>query len=130
MLPIFLELGYKIDEFILDYTQNKLTDENISFLKCQFKIESIFRTRYNAAGIDYYIGKYFAVKACPNQTYNYSIQLKELKQIDPDLFNILESFWESWGNYDYTEKFANHHSFLINFTEGLERWVTDKKITY
>lgn len=150
MIPIFLDLGYKIYDFISDYHESKLTDENLSLLKKHFQVSTthsnvtgidyyinkikkhfqVSATHYNATGIDYYIGIYFAAKACPNQVFNYSIQLNELKQFDPDLFNILESFWESWGNYDYTEKFASHHSFLIIFTEGLERWVTDKKITY
>lgn len=128
MIPIFLDLGYKIDEFISDYHENKLTNENLSILRSCFKLPSTFSAKYNAACIDYYIAKYFAAKACPNPVFDYYLQINELKHIDPDLFNILESFWESWINYDYDELHSSYHSFLFDFTDGLERWVEDKVI--
>ncbi len=84
--------------------------------------------------VDLYIGKYFAVKACPNSTINYEPLIKELKSIDEELWEILESFWESWLTYDiFKIREAidfDYHEMVYDFTDRLEDWQAKREIAY
>jgi hypothetical protein len=129
MLPEFLKLGYPESEFILDYSTNKLTVEEVRKIKNNFTTKFLFKTTYNASAVDFFIGKYFAVSACTNMTFDYPKQLRELKKIDVELFEILEIFVIKWKKYDYTNTDAmnSYHTILFDFIEKLEKW-TDNKI--
>src|SRR5690606_16920024 len=58
MLPIYLELGFDKKKFINDYDINKCTKAEIKQLKENFRCG---RSYYGKA-VDFYIGKYIAVK--------------------------------------------------------------------
>lgn len=131
MLPEFINLGYEEKDFLSDYSVNKLTDEVI------FKIEENYTTTiqfdkiYNASAIDFFIGKYFAAKCCPNKTFDYQTQLIKLEKIDPELFQILETFLKEWMNFDYNSNDpikGSYHWFMFNFIENLEKWTEDRII--
>jgi hypothetical protein len=86
MLPIYLELGFDKRKFITDYDVNKCTKAEIQQLKDNFKIGR----NYYGEAIDFYIGKYIAIKSDPKQHINYPKSLTELKKIDSKLFGILD----------------------------------------
>lgn len=130
MFPEFLRLGYPESKFISDYSTNKLKVEEVENIKNDFKTRFLFGTTYNASAIDFFIGKYFAVSACTNTTFDYSEQLAELKKIDVELFEILETFVMEWKKYDYTstDLLNSYHTILFDFIEKLEKWTDNKTI--
>jgi hypothetical protein len=132
MLPLFLEMSFNREEFISDYLINKLTDENLKSIKRFFKSKSLFqREKYNSKAVDFFIGKYFAVKACPNLTYNYDKGLNELGRIDADLYSVLEKFMKSWDMFDYNNTdpiTGGYHDILFDFVSGLTEWSKGKSV--
>lgn len=131
MFPEFLRLGYNESTFLSDYYANKLTFDEITKIKGNYKKNNLFNEVYNSSEIDYFVGKYFAANSCPNKTYNYDRQLNELEKIDPDLFQILETFLTDWKHFDYNDQYpilGNYHSFLFDFIENLEKWTDGKAI--
>lgn len=78
ILPIYLELGFDRNKFIIDYDMKKCTNLEIEQIKKHWKQGLI----NNAQVIEFYLEKYFAIKACPNIDFNYGICLQELIQID------------------------------------------------
>ena len=131
MLPEFIRLGYEPNEFISDSLVNKLTDEEVLKIKNHFVTNLFFKKVYNASAIDLYIGKYFAVLACPNKTFDYTIQLNKLKAINQELFQILEKFITAWINFDYEDDDpirGSYHILLFDFINSLENWTHGKVI--
>lgn len=131
MLPEFLNLGFNEKDFLSDYSANKLTDDEILKIKKHYTITISFKRVYNASVVDFFIGKYFASNSCPNKSYHYQSQLNELEKIDPDLFQILETFLNEWKNFDYNDTnpiTGSYHSLLFNFIENLEKWTDGKTI--
>lgn len=131
MLPEFLDLGFNENDFLSDYSVNKLTDEEILKIKRHYTTTILFKKVYNASAVDFFIGKYFAASSCPNKSYDYQSQLKELEKIDPDLFQILETFLNDWKSFDYNDTdpiTGSYHSLLFDFIENLEKWTNGKTI--
>jgi hypothetical protein len=128
MLPEFLKLGYRPDEFISDYLENKFTDFEA------YNIVSNYYNKatdiYNSVAIDYYIGKYIAVKACPNTSFNYSKNLQSLNDLDSNLFTVLEKFHSEWSAYDKATAsiVVDPHSIASDFIENMEKWSNGKVI--
>ena len=131
MLPEFLRLGYNENDFLSDYSTNKLTQEEISEISMHYATTILFKKVYKASAVDFFIGKYFAANSCPNKTYDYTRELLDLKKIDTDLFQILETFLADWKNYDYNDNDpikGSYHSFLFDFIDNLEKWTDGKTI--
>lgn len=80
MLPEFLTLGFSENDFLSDYSVNKLTDEEIFKIKKHYTTTILFKKVYDAAAVDFFIGKYFAASSFPNKSYDYQSQLKELEK--------------------------------------------------
>jgi len=130
MLPMFLKLGYDEKDFISDYSINKLTNDDIVIIQKNFKRKIIFKTVYNAIIIESFIAKYFAANSCPNKSFDYQTRLNDLEKIDPDLFQILDSFLNDWKNFDYNDIdpiTGGYRMLAFNFVENLKKW-TDGKI--
>lgn len=132
MLPIFLEMGFNREDFISDYSENKLTEENLKSIKRLFKSKILFqREKYDSKAIDFFIGKYFAVKACPNLTYNYDKGLNELGRIDTDLYFVLNKFMKNWDMFDYNDTdpiTGGYRDILFDFVNGLTEWSKGKSV--
>lgn len=133
MLPEFLEMGYLDEEFISDYHQEKLPDDEIKDINKEFKKTKSYTTTYNALAIEYFVAKYFAAKACNNNAFDHEKQLEKLKSVDESLFNILNDFMEKWNNYDFSHEgdFLNYDGYniiLFNLIEALETWASNKNI--
>lgn len=131
MLPEFLNLGFSETDFISDYNINKLTNEDIFKIKKYYYISIFFRKFYNAYAINFFIGKFFSAKSCPNKYYDYAGQLKKLEKIDPELFKIQEAFLEAWTNFDYNQTdpiVNNYHSLVDDYIQHMNEWASDKII--
>lgn len=125
MLPIYLELGFDKKYFISDYDTNKCTKAELIALKNSFKVRGV----YNTEIVDFYIGKYIAIKADPKKHINYPKALIELKKIDYSLFDILDKLIVDWNNMPL-EKInlwdEDYISVSYDFYENLVEWTKDK----
>ena len=127
MLPKFIELGFDKKDFISDYDVNKCTKKENQDLKDNFKIRGV----YNSNAIDFYIGKYIAVKADPKQHINYPKSLAELKKLDSELYNILEKCIIDWKNMPMIRENIwddDHNSISFELYESLRKWTKNKTI--
>ena len=125
MLPIYLELGFDKKKFITDYDVNKCTKSEIQQLKDNFKI----RGSYNSEAVDFYIGKYIAIKADPKQHINYPKSLAELKALDSKLFGILEKCIEDWKKMPIEKENIwddDYNSISFEFYQNLSDWTEGK----
>lgn len=119
MFPVYLKLGFERRDFIKDYDLPKCSDNEIEFIKLFLKPGS---TVWEGAA-DVFIGKFFGIKACPNNTINYTNFLNELKSANSSLFNILDKFWQSWESYDIEAiPVPEYHSFCYTFIDDLQEW--------
>jgi hypothetical protein len=127
MLPKFLSLGYKSDQFILDYYINKCTDLELRTIKREYRSMNIYQSK----AIDAFIGKFFAVKADNNTIFDYSNCIKNLEKLDPSLFSILDKFWDNWKSYDIEKDdgiYLSYHDVVFEFYEELKNWIQTKTI--
>lgn len=130
MLPMFLELGYKSSEFISDYHANKIPEPELQRIERLFSFKRFFiRTCHNSGIVDLYIGKYFAIKACPNTGFDYAPSLRRLKAVDEDLFEVLDSFMTGWLKFDYMDKSrpGGYNQLLCDFIDNLTNWTFGKR---
>lgn len=127
MLPIYLAMGFNKEKFLHDYYEQKCTNEDISLMKKNYKIGKI----YNSQAIDYYIGKYLAIMADPNDSFNYLPYLQKLKKIDSNLYLVLDKLIKDWNDFQIDEEDSalnDYHSILFDFYDGLKKWITNKRI--
>lgn len=135
MLPLYLEMGFERNLFIKDYSTPKLTIEELKKIKQGFCKKHISQKQtYNPMWVDSYIGKFFAVNACPNNTIDYSELLRGLKAIDSGLWQILNKFWIAWKEYDIFKKREiveeDYHALTWKLTDELKNWLSDKNIKF
>jgi hypothetical protein len=130
MLPIYLKMGYPIEKFILDYYDDKLTDDEVDRL-CQSYKKGVLCIRYNRMAINFLIGKFFAVKADINTDNHYDRQLAAMDKLDHELFSTLNDFWNGWIDYDIElkrEAWENdYHGLVDNLVNDLTNWSKHKK---
>ena len=107
MFPDYLKLGYESKDFISDYSENKLTDAELMELKLYYKSNRV----YSITAISQFIGKYFAAKACPNETHDYANRLEELRKVDRKLYTVLDNFMNAWLKLNI-EIEEDYHSIL------------------
>lgn len=124
MLPFYLNLGYNKKEFISDYTERKMNNRLLKNLKSQFLVNGI----YNREAVDFYIGKFYAMKACPNPAFDYRKFYEGFKRLDRKLFRTLNEFWEDWQTYDIEDIKDDYDEILDLFIEDLTNWCSNKKV--
>lgn len=131
MLPLYLKMGYPINKFLLDYNDNKLTDDEVDLLYNSYK-KGIVPQKYNYLAINCYIGKFFAVKADINTKNHYDRQMALLDKLDHELFSALNNFWNGWIDYDIEQKREvwdnNYHELVVVLVNDLVVWSKHKKI--
>jgi hypothetical protein len=127
MLPVYLGMGFGKDKFLLDYYDNKCTDYELANIKRYYKNGN----RFNSQAVETFIGKFFAVKADPNDSYDYLSCLTKLKKIDEKLYKTLDDFVISWQNYDLdsTDIFNSYRNLVDKLYEELKAWMTNKEFT-
>ncbi|QNN44491.1 hypothetical protein [Pedobacter roseus] len=124
MLPIFLNRGFDRSKFLFDYNYYKAESGIGEKIKRHFKIAP---TVYNILAVRTFIGKYFAFKCDPNPAFDYSVQIRELQQIDQALYNILENYISKWANYDFSDdEYSEFRLNHLDFADEMEIWMSDK----
>ncbi|GAA0527916.1 hypothetical protein [Chitinophaga japonensis] len=119
MLEIYLQLGFDRRNFISDYEVPKCRELEIKFIENSFNSPIYWRN-----GADLFLGKFFAMKACPNLSFNYLEYHRQLRNIDSALYDILETFWTEWETFDIEkiDPFYSYYEFAGTFTDNLESW--------
>lgn len=126
MYPQFIMTGFPKEEFISDYEKNKFPIEDAYYIKHSFLKSGI----YSSASVDYFIGKYFSAKCCPNDSHDYEICFETLKSTDWKLFKILEDFYDKWHSYnsETSHFYINPGTMIYDFTIELADWCIGKTI--
>lgn len=130
MLPLFKQLGFHQSEFITDFEVDKLTEAQIQTLKSKFEAKWFLKTLKFKQAFKLFIGKYFAVKACPNPNFNYENKLSRLREIHPELYDINETFFNAWTAFDYNDGdliIGGYHVFLHDYISELENLLTNER---
>jgi hypothetical protein len=126
MLPLYLELGFKRENFIADYHQRKFIDEEAAL--SQFILPTPGHLWKTAANLS--VAKYFAAKACPNPAFDYTPQLAILEEAEPILYELLDTFWEKWKMFDIDNNDPisnNYHLLSYDFYVDLHSWILERK---
>ena len=118
MLPIFLSLGFRNEDFILDYKKKILDEEQMLDLKRAFRQNS----QAGLGMVDKYIGKFFAMKASNNPDFDYSLLYEQMEELDCSLYRLNQNFWDAWGRYEIGEPKEKYISFLSDYLDGLKSW--------
>ncbi|SDS35086.1 hypothetical protein SAMN04488552_2896 [Christiangramia echinicola] len=118
ILPLFLNMGFKKEDFVSDYDEIILTKEEVDNLKLDFLKDNI----YSRQAVDIYIGKYFSMKSNSNEQYDYQDHLKAFENLEPSLFHILNDFWISWSQFNI-ETTDSYRGFLESFLGKLDLWM-------
>lgn len=128
MLPIYLSMGFEREKFILDYNIHKCSPEELTSLKRNYRQGK----KVNPKAVDLYIGKYFAMLADPNDSFDYSNQLESLAKIDPLLYQInkrMIDFWHEIKIEDRQIMDDDYHSVLFKYYDNLKKWISKNKFT-
>jgi hypothetical protein len=124
MFREFTRLGYEPQDFTIDFFKPTLNNRRISKLAWNWSKSVLDRSAIND-----YVGWYFATVFSPNKSVDYSLQLKQLEELEPSLFKILGSFASSWIDFDIrtcSEPSIGYQLFLHEFMEGLVGWIKGK----
>jgi hypothetical protein len=127
MLPVYLEMAFDREKFILDYNLYKCTDEEINQLQKFYKKGN----KINTEAVDSYIGRLVSILADPNDKFDYSKHIEKLKKIDPLLFRIVERLINHTKELKLENKKLMDDNYLTvtgNFYENLKKWITSNKI--
>lgn len=127
MLPIYIELGFEKEKFIMDYFEYKCTQEEIQMFKKFYQTNK----KINLNAVDPYIGRLISILADPNDKFDYKNDLSELKKIDTLLFQIIENFINHWKliKIENRKPFEDdYHSVLFKFYENIKIWISKNKI--
>lgn len=125
MFQLYMNMGFDRKKFILDYHEPKCTEHEINLITL-FINSNLGLWKISA---DAFLGKFFAIKGCPNNAINYTSFLNELNQIDTVLFKILDDFWNTWLAFDiekYNIRDYNYWDLCDNFYTALNAWAINK----
>lgn len=125
--PKFLNMGYAPEEFL-----------SSSGLQCDFNHIKVLRTRknevYSAINLNFYIGSLISIHAdhMPN---DYSQHLNLMRAMEPELFDIIEVFWQEWSDVDVDVDVDENDIILrtdfeviFNFNQNIKNWIEFKPI--
>lgn len=118
MIDIFTALGFHRKEFLSDYKLKKMTFFELINLRLMWQNQ----TKIQSQSMDYYIGKFFAIKACPNLKFSYSRALRTFKIISPELYDILDFYWEAWINLNISTAKQECENLTEEFIQKLYSW--------
>lgn len=128
MLPLYLEMGFDREKFLLDYHTDKCLDAEVKQLKQYYKTGKNFNLKI----VDNYLGKLFAVFADPNPAFTYSLQKEQLKKIDPFLYSATQKMVNHWKKVEISagDGLSNtYHEVVYSYYQDLKKWVSLNKVT-
>lgn len=121
MLPLYLELGFDREKFILDYDIFKCEEIELK----NFELYYSNKTVINKNAIDPFIGRIIAILADPNVSFDYSIQLKRLQKVDTKLFQVITNLFKNWSELKIKDRtlLDNDYTDVVNlFINDLKEW--------
>jgi hypothetical protein len=112
MFPIFISLGFDKEKFIDDFNTPKCTEEEIKRLELYHSVLPNFKPDF----FKLFVGKFFSMKGCPNDKYNYEICYKKMDDLDFILLQDLNSFNDEWQSYDINKNdiFDKHYREIMS----------------
>lgn len=126
MFEKYDQMGFRPEKFILDYHQHKCKPSDLADLKRYYKQNG----SYNREAINLYIGKFLAMCADFNESFDYETCFEALDKLDPTLFTILDQLVSDWENLDIESDDileSSYYPLLNTFYEGMKRWMACKK---
>jgi hypothetical protein len=124
MLPLYLKRGFDRTLFLFDYFSFKAEPGVLKQIERDYR----FGNQYSRPAVRNFIGKYFAVTCDPNPEFDYQNELKHLRKIDSQLFQILEGYLLQWSDYDFTNdelgSFRAKNDWLY---QQLKSWLNGKR---
>jgi hypothetical protein len=121
MLPIYLEMGFDREKFILDYDVFKCQDDELKNFELYYSNKAII----NKNAIDPFIGRIVAILADPNISFDYSSQLKRLQKVDTKLFLVITNLFKNWKDLKIKDKalLDDDYTDVMNlFINELNEW--------
>jgi hypothetical protein len=124
MFEIYINLKFDKKEFLLDYETFKCNEEDLNYLRQNFK----YLGKINLYSIDFFIGKLVSILCDPNTNNNYSNELLEFRKLDLELYEIVNNLIQKTLNFDIDKKdiFNSYRDISFEFYENLKNWVTMK----
>ncbi|QCK15217.1 hypothetical protein [Mangrovivirga cuniculi] len=119
MFDVFIDMGYESSTFLSDFAEPKMTNDEILNLRIAYKQNRIV----DKDALNFYIGKFFSMKACSNPEFNYETYYYELNKLDSKLYYILNHFWVEWLNFDINQPDQSYQSIINDFTTELLKWL-------
>lgn len=121
MLPLYLELGFDKEKFILDYNVFKCEEIELKNFELYYSNNSVI----NKNAIDPFIGRIVAILSDPNDSFDYSIQLKRFKKVDTKLFQVITNLFKNWSELKIKDRtlLDNDYTDVVNlFIDELNEW--------
>lgn len=118
MLPLFLSLGFRNEDFISDYHQKIIDDGKMQDLESEYYKNG----SPVLAKVDTYIDLFFTMKASNNPEFDYSSYFKRMEKLDELLFKIHFEFWEVWKNFKIGQAKRAYFPSLNSYLERLKIW--------
>lgn len=126
MYKEFTDMGYREENFVLDYNADKFTKKEHLMLSKEF---SELRIKRDVIG--YYITKYIALRTLKESKSNYSYAYDALYRIDNQLYHLLESMMNrliSLSEKNYRTVSEHYLQIIGDFLKDLEVWINGKII--
>lgn len=125
MLPRYLQMGFDRRKFLYDYDLYKGAKAELGYISAY--MASAGNPWKIASHL--FLGRYFSMKACPNDAFDYTVPMAILEQADSELYQVCETLWLDWEKYDYTNDgvFNSYRSVSFDFIEALGKWA-EKRI--
>ncbi|RXF67735.1 hypothetical protein [Arcticibacter tournemirensis] len=127
MIDHYDQMGFPREKFITDYDQHKCTPSDLADLKRYYKQNG----SYNTEAVNLYIGKFVAMCADFNESFDYEPCFAALDKLDPQLFTVLDQLVSDWEDLDIESDdilTSSYYPLLNTFYEGMKRWMTGKKL--
>jgi hypothetical protein len=120
MLPEYLKMGY----------QRELFSENYYVHCCHPMTAQVIRLGMmkkvpTPASVDLFIHKFFAIRTNQNPEFDYSEHLDFLKSVCPELYGVLEEFWQKWDAYEINKQ--DFKGFTTLFVQRLGMWTIENR---
>ncbi|MGS0526441.1 hypothetical protein ACU8V7_15945 [Zobellia nedashkovskayae] len=124
MLPIFIDLGFKNNQFLSDYNTKKMSSGQLKEIKVRYREGGI----YDREVIDSFIGSFISMKADNNRMNKYNDLYKSCAKLDKKLFKTLVDFWEDWISFNYNDPNDKYDDIVQYFVEDLNDWIENKTV--
>lgn len=96
MYPIYISLGFDKTKFLDDFDKPKCTNEEIRNLQIYHSVLHTLKPHF----FKLFVGKFFSMKGCPNDNYDYESFYKELDDLDFILLQDLNTFYDEWSSFN------------------------------